>query len=66
MYNKTHLFGIDLNKGSKQGDPKQLALQESRYIQPGSDAPIVVHGTPVGSVGLAIVCYVQCFILSLF
>uniref|UniRef100_A0A5K3FF06 bis(5'-adenosyl)-triphosphatase n=1 Tax=Mesocestoides corti TaxID=53468 RepID=A0A5K3FF06_MESCO len=35
---------------------KKLTLQESQYIQPGSLAPVVVRGTPVGDLGLAI-CY---------
>ncbi|VDM17499.1 unnamed protein product [Hydatigera taeniaeformis] len=46
-YDKTHLFS---------NEPRRMSFQESRYIQPGFEAPVVVHGTPVGDLGLAI-CY---------
>ncbi|KAM7533805.1 hypothetical protein Aperf_G00000114262 [Anoplocephala perfoliata] len=57
LYDKTHLFTIDLNKNAPNtNEPKRLAMNESHYIQPGKRAPVVVRGTPVGEVGLAI-CY---------
>ncbi|VDM02247.1 unnamed protein product [Schistocephalus solidus] len=58
LYDKTHLFSLDLNREMQKGQVAnhQSALDESSYIRPGSLAPVVVHNTPVGNVGLAI-CY---------
>ncbi|KAL5102937.1 Nitrilase and fragile histidine triad fusion protein NitFhit [Taenia crassiceps] len=58
IYDKTHLFSIDLNcsSSSNENGPRRMSFQESRYMQPGLNAPVVVYGTPVGNLGLAI-CY---------
>ncbi|KAH9278130.1 Nitrilase and fragile histidine triad fusion protein NitFhit [Echinococcus granulosus] len=58
IYDKTHLFSIDLSLGSSsnENERRRVSFQESRYIQPGLTAPVVVYGTPVGDLGLAI-CY---------
>nr|VZI15546.1 unnamed protein product [Spirometra erinaceieuropaei] len=58
LYDKTHLFGIDLNRGIEKGQvaTQQSALDESSYTRPGAVAPVVVRNTPVGTIGLAI-CY---------
>ncbi|VDK41576.1 unnamed protein product [Taenia asiatica] len=57
-YDKTHLFSIDLNPGSSsnENESRKVSFQESRYMQPGLNPPVVVRGTPVGDLGLAI-CY---------
>ncbi|VDL60711.1 unnamed protein product [Hymenolepis diminuta] len=55
LYNKTHLFSVDWNDNAPNtNEPKRLTMDESRYMQPGNKAPVVVHGTPVGDLGLAI------------
>ncbi|KAL7056680.1 hypothetical protein AAHC03_020804 [Spirometra sp. Aus1] len=58
LYDKTHLFGIDLNRGMDKGQvaTQQSALDESSYTRPGAVAPVVVRNTPIGTIGLAI-CY---------
>ncbi|VDN24093.1 unnamed protein product [Dibothriocephalus latus] len=53
LYDKTHLFGLDLNR---EVTTRQSAIDESTYTRPGAVAPVVVRNTPVGTLGLAI-CY---------
>ncbi|VDO05235.1 unnamed protein product [Rodentolepis nana] len=54
LYDKSHLFSINFNCNASNTEEKRLTMDESRYMQPGDRAPVVIHGTPVGSLGLAI------------
>nr|CDS30974.1 Nitrilase and fragile histidine triad fusion [Hymenolepis microstoma] len=54
LYDKTHLFSINLSRNASNTEEMKLTMDESRYMQPGNKVPVVIHGTPVGSLGLAI------------